>query len=139
MQQLRAHVLDVVAEFSMSETVCGESVNDAERIAELIIEPRSNHADRKRMAHVADAFANMVPDVRDFLGARAILEIDEDRGHPGACETAQEIEIWRFLHCAFKPLRDLLEHVANAGAWPCSLDHHGLDDERRVFVAPEPH
>ena len=113
----------------MSEAVGREAVDDPERIAELIVEAWPDDARRQSVTHVADAFANMVPGVRNFPGARAVFEIDEDGGHAGACETAQEIEVWRFLQRAFKPLRDLFEHVVDAGARPCGLNHHGLYDE----------
>src|SRR4029079_9278838 len=56
----------------------------------------------------------------------------------GACETAQKIELWRFLQRAFESLGDLLEHVLDAGTGTCGLYDHRLHDERRVFVAPEP-
>src|SRR5262249_10645953 len=67
------------------------------------------------------------------------LEIDEDRGDAGAREAAQEIELWRFLQRAFKPLGDLLEHVIDTCAGPCGLHHHRLDDERGIFVAAKLH
>ncbi len=123
----------------MSETVSGETVDDAEGVAELIIEAWSDDADRQRMTHVADTFADVVPDVRNFPGARAVLEVDENRGHAGARETAQEVKIWRFLQRALESFGDLLEHVVDAGAGPRSLHYHRFNDERRVFIAPEPH
>src|SRR4029077_7066866 len=89
------------------------------------------------VTHIADALADMIPDVRNLPGAGVVLEIDEDRGYAGACKTAQKIELCSSLQCALEPLGDLLEHVVDTGAGPRGLHDHRLDDERRVFVAPE--
>src|SRR5262249_36264600 len=87
---------------------------------------------------IADAFADVIPDIRNLPGARAVLKSDEDRGHAGTRETAQEVESWRFLQRAFEPLGDLFEHVVDTGARPRCLYHHCLVHKRGVFVATEP-
>src|SRR5262245_2049990 len=112
----------MVAQLAMSEAVGREAVDDPERIAEIVVEARTDHAGRQRMAHVADALAHVVPDVGNFLGGGAALEIDEDRGDAGAREAAQEIELRRLLQRALEPLRDLLERVLNGRAWPGRLN-----------------
>ena len=113
----------------MCKSIGGESVDDPERVAEFIVESRSDHPGRQGVVHVADALADVIPDVRDVPGGRAILEIDEDRGHAGARETAQEVQLRRFLQRAFEPLGNLLEHVVDTGARPRGLHHHRLDHE----------
>src|SRR5262249_33747811 len=80
-----------------------------------------------------------VPDVRNLSGARAVLEIDEDRGYPRTRETAQEVKLWRFLQRTLEPFGNLFEHVVDTGARPCGLHHHRLDHKRWVFVASESH
>ena len=50
----------------------------------------------------------------------------------------QVVEVRRFLELALDAVRDLLERVADRGARPCGLHHHGLDGEVRVLAAPEP-
>src|SRR5215469_13513749 len=122
----------------MCKSIGDEPIDDPERVAEFIIESWSYHPGRQGVAHVADALAYMIPDVRDVPGGGAILEIDEDRGHAGARETAQEVQLRRFLQRAFQPLGNLLEHVVDTGARPRGLHHHSLDHERGVFVATEP-
>ena len=69
MKQLRADVLDIIAKLAMSEAVRGEAVDDAEGVAELVIEARSDDAGRQGVPHVTDALADVVPDVRNLLGA----------------------------------------------------------------------
>ena len=102
------------------------------------LKPGPDDARRQGVADVADAFANVIPDVRDFPGRRAALQIDEDGGHAGAREAAQEIEIRRLLQLALEPLGDLLERVIEGRARPCRLDHHRLEDEGGILVAAEP-
>ena len=63
-QQPGADLVDVVAQFALGEPVRGKAVDDPEGIAELVIEARTDDARRQRMAHVADALADVVPDVR---------------------------------------------------------------------------
>ena len=38
MQQARAHVLDIVAQFALGEAIRGEAVDDAEGVAEVVVE-----------------------------------------------------------------------------------------------------
>src|SRR5262249_5068672 len=116
MEQLRTDVLDIVAKFPVSESIGGAALKDSEQIAQLIVNARSDDPYRQRVAHIADAFADVIPDIRNLPGARAVLKSDEDRGHAGTRETAQEVESWRFLQRAFEPLGDLFEHVVDTGA-----------------------
>src|SRR6202007_790537 len=48
------------------------------------------------------------------------------------------VEARRFLQLAFDAVGYLLERVADRGARPLGLHHHGLDREVRVLAAPEP-
>src|SRR5215470_17402085 len=62
-QQPRADVLDVVAQLAMSESLRGEAIDQPVGVAELVVEPRSDDAGRKRVTDIADALANLIPDV----------------------------------------------------------------------------
>ena len=137
-EELRADVLDIVAKLAMGEAVGGESVDDPEGVAELVVETRADDAGRQRMADVADALANVVPDIGNLTRRRAAFQIDEDGRDAGARVAAQEIELRRFLQLALKPLGDLLQGVFDGGARPGGLHDHGLDDERGVLAAPQP-
>ena len=64
LQQLRANVFDIVAKLAMGEAVGGEAVDDAERVAEIVVEARADDAGRQRVADIADALADVIPDVR---------------------------------------------------------------------------
>ena len=79
LQQLRADVLDVVAKLAMREPVGREAVDDPERVAELVVEARPDDARRQGVPDIADALADMIPDVGNFPGGGAALQIDEDR------------------------------------------------------------
>ena len=138
MQQLRAHLLDVVAQLTVAEAVGGKAVDRAEGVAEVVVEARTDDAGRQGMADVADALAHVIPDVRDFTRGRAALQVDEDGGHACAREAAQEVELRRLLQLALEPLGDLLDRVLDRGAGPCGLHYHGFDDEGRIFAAAEP-
>ena len=110
-QQPRADVLDIIAQLAVREPVGGEAVDDPEGVAELVVEAGPDDAGRQRMAHVADALADVIPDVGHLAGRRAPLQGDEDGGDAGAGEAAQEVEIRRFLERALDPLRHLVERV----------------------------
>ena len=63
LQEPRANVLDIVPQLAMSEAVRGEAVDDSEGITELIVEARADDAGRQGVAHIGDAFADVIPDV----------------------------------------------------------------------------
>ena len=62
--------LDIVAQFAMGEAVRGEAVDDAEGVAEIVVEARADNAGRQGVPDVADALADVIPDIRHFLGGR---------------------------------------------------------------------
>ena len=68
LQQFRADVFDVVAKLALREAVGREAVDDAERVAELVVEARSDDASRQRVAHIADALADVIPDIGHLPG-----------------------------------------------------------------------
>src|SRR5262245_63333817 len=63
------------------------------------------------MTHIADALADVIPDVGYLVGGRAALEIDEDGRDAGTRIAAQVIEVRGFLQLALGPLGDLLQRV----------------------------
>ncbi len=82
-QQFGAHAFDIVAQFALREAVGSEAVDQAEGVAEFIVEARSDDALRQAAPHVANAFAHVVPDVRHLRGRRGAFQIHEDRGDAG--------------------------------------------------------
>ena len=121
----------------MAEAVGGEAVDQAERVAEVVVEAGTDHAGRQRAADVADVLAHLVPDVRHLRRRRRALEIDEDRRQAGRRIAAQEIEPARLLQLALEPLGDLLQRVVERGARPRRLHDHGPEGEGRILVAAE--
>src|SRR6266850_2284804 len=94
-----------------------------------------NNSCRKRVADITDILANLIPGVRNFLCARAALQVDKDCRNAGAREAAQKIQVRCFLQFALEPLGYLLERLFNGRAGPGCLNHHGLDDEGRILAA----
>ncbi len=70
LQQARTRRLDVVAQLAEREAVGGEGVDDAEGVAEIVVEERADNAGRQRPAHVADVLAHLIPNVRDLRRGR---------------------------------------------------------------------
>ena len=121
----------------MGEAVGGEAVDQAERVAEVVVEAGSDHAGRQRAADVADVLAHLIPDVRHFGGFGRALQVDEDRRPAGDGVAAQEVETSRLLQLALEPFGDLLQRVVHARAGPSGLDDHGAEGEGRILGAAE--
>ena len=101
LQQARADVLDIVAQLAVGEAVGGEAVDQAEGVAEIVVEAGSDHAGGQRAADVADVLAHLIPDVRHFGGPRRAFQIDEDRRQARGGVAAQEVEApWSPAACA---------------------------------------
>ena len=73
----------MVTQLAMGEPIGGEAVDDPEGIAELVVEARTDDAGRQGMPHVADAFADMVPDVRHLAGRRLPFRLTKIVVRPG--------------------------------------------------------
>ena len=133
MQEPVTHLLDIVAQFAL-----GEAVDRPESVAEFVVEEGSEHAARQGPLHVADALADVIPDVGHFARGRAALQVDEDRRLAGARESAQMVELRRLLKRSLEPLGDLLDRLLGGGARPDGVDDHRLDDEAPEQNRPEP-
>ena len=137
LQQFRANILDVIAKLTMTEPVRGEAVDNSVGIAELIVEARADNAGRQGVAHIGHAFADVVPDVRDFRGGRLALQRDENRGAPRFRITLDVIEARRFLKRPLKALGDLLQRLIQVRARPARKDDHGAEGKGRILVAAQ--
>ena len=120
------------------EAVIGDAVDDAEDVAELVVEEGPDHALRQRGLDVADLLADLVPDVREVALGRRFLEVDEDRRLAGLRVALDVVEVRGLLELLFEPVRHLLERVGRGGARPGDLDDHGLHGEVGVLLAAEP-
>ena len=65
-QELGPHGLGEVARLPRREAVIGDAVDDAEDIAELVVEERPDHVLRQGGLDVAHLLADLVPDVLDL-------------------------------------------------------------------------
>ncbi|MEH2546767.1 hypothetical protein V1283_003412 [Bradyrhizobium sp. AZCC 2262] len=119
----------------MRETVAGKAVDNPERIAEIVIEAGPDNSCRERVTDIADILANLIPGVQNLFCVRAALQVDKDCRNAGTRETAQKIQMRRFLQFALKPLGYLLEGLFDGCSRPGCLNDHGLDDEGRILAA----
>ena len=138
LEELLADVVHSVPQLPMGEPIGGEAVDDAVSVAELVVEAGADDALRQVVADVADLLAHLIPDVRHLSRRRRIFQVDEDRGLAGGRVALQVVEVRRLLELALEAVGDLLERVADRGAGPPDLHHHGLDGEVRILAAPEP-
>ena len=118
MEELLADVNDVIPQLPVCESVRGEAVDDAESVAELVVEAGAVDVLRERIADVADLLAHLIPDVRHLRRGRGIFQVDEDCGLPRARVAFQVVQARRFLQLAFDTVGNLLERVADRGARP---------------------
>src|SRR5262245_44429999 len=121
----------------MSEAVGREAIDDAEYVAELVIEEGPDHPVRQRVPDVDDLLAHVVPSVRDLAPRAVAPQIDEDRRDPGAGVAGQMVETGDFLEPALDPLRHLRERVLKGRPRPPRLHHHRPDCEGGILVAPK--
>ena len=135
--QLGADAVDVVAQLAIGEAVGGEAVDDAEDVAEVVVEERPEHALRQGVADVADAVAHLLPDLGHALGREGAVEIDVDRHDAGPGDRPQRVEAGRLLQPALQPVGQLVLRLLDRRAGPDRGDQHGLDGEGRVLVAAE--
>src|SRR5215475_5633882 len=98
----------------MREALRDKAIDDAECIAELVVEAGSDHACRQGVPNIADALADMIPDVGNLSSPGVALQVDKDCRDAGAREAAQEVEFRCFLQLAFEPLGHLLECVVDS-------------------------
>ena len=137
-QELGPRGLGEVARLARREAVIGDAVDDAEDVAELVVEEGPDHALRQRRLYVADLLADLVPDVVEVALGRRFLEVDENGRLAGLGVALDVIEVRGFLELLLEPVGHLLECVGRGCPRPDSLDHHGLHGEIRVFLAAEP-
>ena len=134
LQEFRANILDVIPQLTMTEPVPGEAVDNSVGIAELIVEARADDAGRQGVAHIGDAFADVIPEVRNLARRRLALERDENRGAPRFRITLDVIEVRRFLKRPLKALGDLLERLIQVRAGPARKYDHGAEGKGRILV-----
>ena len=90
------------------------------------------------MTNIADALANLIPDVRNVVRSCRSLQIDENSRAAGAGIAAQEIETLDLLQFSLEPFGHLQKRVARGGAGPGRLHDHGPEGEGRILIAAEP-
>src|SRR5262245_66217668 len=64
-QHLCANSFDVVTQLTLAEAIGGKRINNAEYIAELVIEIRPQDTLRQRPLYVGNLLADLIPDIRD--------------------------------------------------------------------------
>ena len=132
-QKFVAGLIDEAAQLGLVETIAGEGVQVAERVAEFVVEERALHALRKCLLDVTDLLADLVPDIGNPRGRHILAKIDRDLrlARFGVAELI--IDFRDFLELFLDAVGHLQGHLARVGAGPARLYDHGLDRERRIF------
>jgi hypothetical protein len=117
-QELGSNLLDKVAQLAGGEPVRGEGVDRADGVAEPVIEKRSLDALGQRGSNVVDLLADLVPNIGDDCGRRALLENDEDRRLAGLGVALQVIERRRLLQLLLDPIGDLEDCLVDRRSRP---------------------
>ncbi|MNF62733.1 hypothetical protein D3C84_444180 [compost metagenome] len=134
---LGARLLDVVAQLAHRQAIGGKGEHRAEHITEFVVERRPLYALREGAANIVDLLAHLVPDFRNVLGLGGVVQVDIHRGLAGPGVAFHVIERVELFELFLDPVGDLLEGFFLGRTGPAGLDHHGLDGERRVFLAPQ--
>ena len=79
-QHLCTNSLYIVAQFTRSETIGRERINNSEHIAKLIVESRSQDTLRQRPIYVGNLLAHLIPNIGDRILRRVIKNVDVDCG-----------------------------------------------------------
>ena len=136
-QEPGTDVLDVIPQLPTGEPVGGEAIDDAERVAEPIVEERSDRAGRQGMANIRHQVANLIPGVLHVRSRNRLLQVDEDRGHARCGGASQEVEARCFLELPLEPFRDLRQGILHRRARPRRGYDHRLDDEGGILIAAQ--
>ncbi len=132
-----AYLLDVVAQLAERQAVGGERIDAAEHVTKLVVERRALNTAGQFAAHIADFLAHLVPRRRDIGTAGLALEKHENRRFTGQRVAFHVVQRVDFLELLFQSVGDLLQGVGQRRARPAGLNDHGLDGERRVFLAAQ--
>ena len=127
----------MVAQLALGEAFGGEPVDDAEGVAELVVEERALHAARQRRGDVGGFLADLVPGVGNDARRRVVTQVDHDDGLAGAGVAVEAVEVGHLLKLALQPVGEELGRVRHRGTRPEGGDDHGLDGEGRILVAAE--
>ena len=136
-QEPGTDVLDVVAQLPTGEPIGGEAIDDAERVAEPIVEERADRAGRQGVADIRHQVADLIPGVLHVRSRNRLLQVDEDRRHARRRRASQEVEARCFLELPLEPFRDLRQGILHRRARPRRGDDHRLDDEGGILIAAE--
>jgi hypothetical protein len=137
-QDVGAHLLDVVPQLPVVETVGREGVDVAVDVAELVVEERSLNTVRELSLDVAEALAHLVERRLHLVLLQRIAKLHEHRRRTRRRVAADVIEPVELLQLLLDPIGDLVERVLDRRAGPGGLHDHRLDREGRVLLAAEP-
>jgi hypothetical protein len=135
LENLAAHLLNVVPQLTHRKAVAGERIDVAENIAELVIEADAFQRVGKRAANIIDVLAHLIEQIRELFRVRGIFERYKYRGPTRDGVAFGVVERIDLLDLLLDAVSDLIERVGNRGARPFCADNHRLDRERRVFLS----
>ena len=96
-QQLLPDIIGDVTDFSHGKTLGFDGINHAIHITKIIIEKWTDYTLRQGLAHVADFFANRVPDVGHISGFGRVFDLKNDLRLARFGVAANLVGKWRLL------------------------------------------
>lgn len=136
-QNLGTNLLHAVAQLPLRQAVARECIKIAVDVAKPVIERRPHDALREIALDVADHIAHAHPGRLDVARLCGGAKVHENRGLPRGRDAARVVERLQLLELPFDPIGDLARDFLSGRARPFRLDHHRLDGEVRIFLAPE--
>ena len=136
-EDLRARILDQIAQLALRQPIAGEGIDVAVDVAEAIVEEWTLDAARKSGLDIADHVAHPHPGSRDVARLGGRQKLDENGGLSGNCLASGIIQRFQFLQLLLDPVGDLPGDFLGGCAGPLGADDHHLDGEVRIFLAAE--
>ena len=115
-QQLLPNLVGLDSHFGRAEAIRRQGINDAIDVAKVIVEKRPLHALRQGVAHVANFFAHLVPNISHIRGFGRVLDLKNDLRFARLGVAADLVGIRRFLQgvwCDLRPVFGRLQSGRN--------------------------
>ncbi len=136
-QQGLAQAVRLGLDLGGRETFAAQGIDHAIHITKFVVEKWPHHALRQAATHVANLFADRVPNLGHIAGFGVVLDLENDLRFAWLRIAANLVGKRHLLQGALQLVGHLLGHLLGGGPRPIGTHHHGSERERRVFVLPQ--